>query len=159
MHTSKLASLALITLAIAQFTGCAMVKNTSASAPASPPVLDAVTINSIPSGAVVSLDGKDLGVTPQQVSLDRAHTYLLAVKQQGFCYYTQTLKVAGGASGGQSGSPTQFPAVLSISLSPVTDPFQALEVAVSKLDGQLQAHQISMDDYKQQLAEVTGLYR
>jgi len=109
---------------------------------------------------MISLDGNDVGVTPQVLSLDRSHSYLLAVKQPGFYYYTQTLKVAALATGDQTDKlSAQFPVNLDVWLSPVQNHFYALEVAVAKLDYQIQMRQISQDAYKQQLVEVTGLYR
>ena len=155
MNTSKLATFALLTLAVAQFTGCAMMKKTGASASASSPasVSENVHIQSTPSGATVSINGNDVGVTPLVTVLDPSQTYIMGVKQAGFYYYTQTLKAEAAAS-----SPAQFPPELSVTLAPVQDSFHALEVAVAKLDDQLATHQISPEAYKQQLPEVTGLY-
>jgi uncharacterized protein YceK len=185
MNTSKLVTLSLLTLAVAQFTGCAsMKKNASATQPApvaeantpapaektptapKAPILDEILIVSDPVGAAVSIDGNSVGITPLSTTLDRARTYTLTVTQPGYVVYTRPLKAESQVAGGQTGragfmtfTPKRIPRTLYLTLNPVEDRYAKLALVVGVLDNRLRKEQITPEEYKKELAEVTGKYR
>lgn len=51
-----------------------------------------VAIASVPAGATVLIDGKDVGETPLNVTLSRVHTHRLELRKEGFATATQFIQ-------------------------------------------------------------------
>jgi len=192
MNTSKLVTLCLLTLAAAQFAGCAHFKKsapdattpadaaaTPAAAPAAAsapapsavptpkaPVMDDTQIVSDPVGAAVSINGSQVGVTPFSTTLDRSQTYTLTVTQAGYDVYTRPIKAESQVFGTQSNraaflnfTPKRIPRTISVTLTPVKDYYAEMATIVGVLDNRLRNGQITPEEYKKEIAEVTGKYR
>lgn len=191
MKTTKYVAYALLPLTLALLPGCALKKKSADSAAAkdaaapmaatpapaeapapapakapAPPVLQDVTIRSVPSGARVLIDGMEVGVTPLMAKLDVAAHYDVTLLLPNYLAASRTIQktgvISGGLSLGKTGlsshASSALPAEVRVSLSIDKDPVKGLTSAIKALDSDLRSGRITPAIYKAKLAELTRFY-
>lgn len=137
-----------------------------AKAPAVAPVLKDVTIRSVPTGAAVTINGQDVGVTPLVATqLDSAKSYDVSVKLTGYLIAHTTIRKEAQLNAGPSGksgmsgyAPAGLPSEVTIKLKATSDPYKALTAAAANLDDQFKKGKITAEQYKEKTAELARFY-